>query len=352
MFIKSGYCSADGNIPITDMPIIAGEDNYEIYRDIICGKFSYEMPVVYISRDYLGKTVVDPNYLARKLIGVAHVFVEKNHDIAMKLQTDTNGKNAYLGHVGIYFPGTQYYQNHGLGYYNNDCHKMCKGIIVDIWDALTNRVDSTKYNWNQILALQARQKMLQEKSISEKSKDELKQYIETFDVEKQELNNKVEKLNEMVFSLRAERDGLMEAKGTTNKDGLFYKAGSEKELYYGERNDLLYSILSQVLNKYEKDTRPYCIIDSLLKANPPIGTCEKIIKGVEAVFRSSEKLTAVGKKQLKKLGFTIKEDGRHYKLIFGDSRYMFTVSKTPSDYRGNKNLSSKICKVLNIARKF
>lgn len=351
MFVERGYCDFDGKLPVTDEPIVAGENNYEEYRDIMCGKFSYEMPVVYISRDYWGKTAVNPEYLAHQLSGVAHVFVEESYDIAARLQEDTCGNNAYLGYVGIYFPNTRYCQRHGIKYYDDNFYKMCQGIIDDVWDAIMNRVDSTQYNWNQILALQARQKMLKMKGISEQSKDELDAYIYTFDKEKEELEDKIEELNQKVLSLRAERDGLMAARGTTNRDGIFYNAGSEDELYPGERNDLLYSILSQVLNKYEEGTRPHSIIKSLLDANPKVGTCETIIKGVETTFRSGGKLTTSVKGQLKDLGFTIEENGPHYKLVFKDPRYMFTVAKTPSDHRGAKNLTSKICKALNVEKK-
>lgn len=351
MFVEKGYCDFDGRLPVSDKPIIAGEANYEEYRNIMCGRLSYQMPVVYISRDYWGKTAINPVFLAHQLGGVAHVFVEENYDIATRLQDDTNGNNAYLGYVGIYFPGTQYCQRHGLAYYGNDCHKMCNGIIDDVWDALMNRSDSTQYNWNQILALQARQKMHKMKDVSEQSKEELDAYIVTFDKEKEELEAKVNGLNQRVLSLRAERDGLMAARGTSNSNGLFYNTGSENELYPGERNDLLYSVLSQALNNYEQDTRPYSIIRSLLTANPRVGNCEKIIKGVKAIFRSGEKMTKTTKGQLKDLGFTIDENGPHYKIVFKDPRYMFTVAKTPGDCRGAKNLTTMICKTLDVEKK-
>lgn len=351
MVVEKGYCTLDGNIPVTDQPIIVGEENYETCKDFMCGKLSYQMPVVYISKDCCGGTAVNPEFLARSLSGVAHVFLEDSYDISAMLQKDTDGNNAYLGYVGIYFPGTQHCQKHGLVYYNNDFRKMCTGIINDVWDALMNREDSTRYNWNQILALQARQKMMTMKNLSEQSQEELDAFIETFDREKKELEDKVAELNQKVLSLRAERDSLLAARATTDKDGLFYSAGSEAELYPGERNDLLYSVLSQALNNFEEDTRPHCIIRSLLDANPRTGACEKIIKGVKNVFRAGEKLTGVTKGQLKDLGFTLEEDGPHYKLIFkGDSRYMFPVSKTPSDLRGAKNLSGTICKMLNVEK--
>ena len=351
MFIEKGYCSFDGNIPVTDTPIIAEESNYETFRDIMCGKLCYEMPVVYISKGYWGETAVSETYLARELSGVAHVFVEKNYDIAARLQTDTAGKNVYLGYVGIYFPGAQYCQRYGLEYYKNSRKEMCDAIKEDVWDALKNRADSTQYNWNQILTLQARQKMLEEKSISEQNRAELKQYVDTLNDKKKELADKVEELNKKMLSLRAERDGLLAARGTTSRNGLFYNVGEETELYLGERNDLLYSILSQVLSKYESDTRPYCIIRSLLDANPKVGNCEKIMNEIKAVFRSGEKMTKATKCRLEELGFTIEEGGPHYKIIFKDPRYMFTVSKTPSDHRGAKNLISTICRALDVEKK-
>lgn len=44
------------------------------------------------------------------------------------------------------------------------------------------------------------------------------------------------------------------------------------------------------------------------------------------------------------LGFTISEDGRHYKVrLNNDTRYLATISKTASDHRTGENSASKIC---------
>ena len=47
---------------------------------------------------------------------------------------------------------------------------------------------------------------------------------------------------------------------------------------------------------------------------------------------------------LKELGFTITEEGKHYKLVYyGDGRYWATMVKTPSDkVRGGKNSTLEI----------
>ena len=227
---------------------------------------------------------------------------------------------------------------------------MCDSIISDIWSALMNGLDSTHYSWNQIIALQARQKMLELKDVNEQSKQELETYIHTFDSEKDELEQKVEELNRQLYSLRTERDRLREAENPAEQSTFFYKTGTEEELYYGERNDLLFSILSQALNKYEKGTRANCIVQALLDANPKVGSCEKIVAGVKEVFARNERLNKATKSRLRDLGFTIDEDGPHYKIIFHDSRYMFTVAKTPGDHRGGRNMASDICKIIDVTK--
>lgn len=43
------------------------------------------------------------------------------------------------------------------------------------------------------------------------------------------------------------------------------------------------------------------------------------------------------------MGFSIEEDGKHYKITFaGDDRYMFTLAKTGGDFRGGLNAAATI----------
>lgn len=351
MLVKEVYCDFDGPLPVNGKPIPADESNYSLYRDVMCGKVNYSLPVVYVSRDFMGRTSVDPDNLAWKLSGVAHVFVEDNYEIARRLREDTDQNNAYLGYVGVYFPNTKYCQKHGPEYYDWDRIAMTEGIIHDIWDVLLNRSEATLYTWNQIATLQSRQKMRKMKDISEQTQEELDIYVQTFDIENTALKERNEQLEQKVQSLRAERDALREARTQSSGDGPFYMAGKEEELYPGERNDLLWSILSQVQSRYPEETRPYCLIQSMLEANPSKGTCKKIISEVNRIFSGSEELNARMKNQLKALGFSITEDGAHYKLTFKDPRYMVTVAKTPSDYRWGKNIAAEIKKMLNIEKK-
>ncbi|MBZ2061554.1 hypothetical protein K1J01_04025 [Streptococcus sanguinis] len=49
------------------------------------------------------------------------------------------------------------------------------------------------------------------------------------------------------------------------------------------------------------------------------------------------------KQDLKQLGFSVSDDGKHYKLTyFNDKRYIIPMAKTPSDGRAGKNNVSNI----------
>lgn len=349
-FVERGFCCDDNGIPVTDVPLESDSDYFDKCVDIINGVYEYEMPVVYVSCDYWGNTVISPLYLSRQLSGIAHVFYENNYETTMRMRDHTDSKNVYTGYVGIYFPGSKYCQKHGLSYYN-DYKMMTREIIDSVWKALINRLDSSTYNWNQIIALQARQKMSAWQDINAQNKEQLNTYITTFDDENKSLREQIEQLNKQIYSLESQVSVYRSALTGETEDSCFYKMGEEPNLYVSERNDLLYNILSQVLDRYSQDSRAYVIIKALLDANPKVGEYEQIIAGVKEVFSNEGSLTKAGKAKLKSLGFTIEEAGPHYKLIFHDPRYMFTVSKTPSDYREGKNLISAITNAIALDRK-
>ena len=66
--------------------------------------------------------------------------------------------------------------------------------------------------------------------------------------------------------------------------------------------------------------------------------CLKLLKGYDGM---SGKL----RQQLTSLGFTVTEDGKHYKLTYyGDERYVFSFAKSPSDFRSGKNNAGTVIK--------
>lgn len=349
-FVESGLCRNDAEIPLCDTPIEVDKKYYDICVKIMKGIYANSMPVVYVSCNHAGRNLINPEYLAKKLSGVAHVFVERNRETALRLKDDTNGNNAHSGYVGVYFPETKVCQRYGAEYYNSDT-EMVNEIVNSVWRALTNRLDSSVYNWNQIIAIQSRQKMSEWQDISAKDKQQLTEYMDNFDAENESLRQQISELNRQVHSLHAQLDTFRAKIKDAEEDSYFYKMGKEPNLYASERNDLLYNILSQVQSKYDVNSRGYLIIQSLLEANPRVGECSEIMSEVRNVFSGDGRLTSAKKSKLKGLGFKIKEEGSHYKLVFHDERYMFIVSKTPGDHREGKNMISDISKMIDIEKK-
>ncbi len=350
--MESNFCKDDANIPVIAKPITINKENLKICANVMRGEYCNSMPVIYLSVQNDDHCTLNPNEIAKKLSGLAHVFVEENKEISWQLKELSNDNNAHNGYVGIYFPQSEYVQRFSIDFYDGDERKMKEDIELCVWKALSNRQEASLYNWNQIITLQTRQKMMHWKNISEGDKEELKRYVQTFDAENERLKEEKEELLKENRKLIYQIDNLKEQLKDSKQGKSFYNKGKEKELYFSEMNDLLFSILNQVKNKYEKNSRAYILICDLIEANPSIGECKKIVEAIKRILKKGSNLTSTDKSELKEVGFNIIEDGAHYKLLFhNDPRYMFTVSRTPSDHREGKNLASDIIKIIDVEKK-
>jgi hypothetical protein len=360
LFVESGYCRNDAGLPVCAEPVPVTDGNFETCARVMRCECGNVMPVVYVSRDLYWDPIFGAQYIARHLGGVAHVLLETDRDTALRLRAVTDGRNAHNGYIGVYFPNSPYYRLFRLSDFS-DYHRMGTEVIHSVWQALINRIDSSKYNWNQIKALQARQKMREWESISAHDQQSLQNFVDTFDSENRELRDKLDvlslqnaDLSRQIAGLRAQNESLREAMqaGRGSRGDGVLSPGAEKEFYPGELNDLLVSILGQLQGRFEPGSRPECLIGSLLAANPPAGECRRILDALKVVFSGDGRLNSAGKSTLASLGFTLEEDGgTHYKLTFHDPRYLFSVAKTPSDHRGGKNLYSEISRMIDVNKK-
>ena len=351
-FMESGFCKKDVEISISDQTFLINEDNIEMCSRVMNNEYGNIMPVVYVSLERDECWAINPDEFAEYLSGLSHVCVEGNIEVSWKLKERTAGRNAHSGYIGIYFPHNEYVQRYSIDFYNGDAKAMQNDIIDNVWKALSINIEASTYGWNQIIALQAKQKMIHWKNISENDKAELKQFVESFDSENQRLLDEKNALLKENYNLKARLDILSEQLREGKSGDFFYKKGEEKELYFSERNDLLYNILSQSKNKFDRESRGYLLIEDMLQANPFVGKCKTIVETVRKVLKKSGALTSADKAELEKCGFKIEDEGAHYKILFyNDPRYMFTVSRTPSDHRQGKNLASDILKKIDISKK-
>ena len=396
--VEGGYCRNDGDIPITDKPLVADKDCYfDMCKEIMLGTHRNSLPCVYLSCDENGRAALSPYKLANELSGIAHVFIEKNTATSFKLKDCTNKNNVHSGYVGIYFPGTKAYECF------TDSTARSGPIYDSVRKALVNRLDSSNYNWNQIAVLQSRQRMLEWKqsnekykqaydtniSIANKEKEELQQeitelrgklkelldktsdYEELFNVYakiEEDLNNKVsslqkdadyyleenDRLEKENFSLTSRLDSMQNSRKSVTSNGApVLSLASENELYEGECNDMILSIISQVKDKFYENSRGRILISALLADNPKVGKCTEIINTVETVFEKGGKLSGADKSTLKNIGFVIDDDtDGHIKLTYAsDPRTLFTLSGSPSDKRTGKNIATDIRRNLDVEKK-
>ena len=90
------------------------------------------------------------------------------------------------------------------------------------------------------------------------------------------------------------------------------------------------------------------MLTALLKENAISGNGVETFEVVKRIFSNGEEMSPQNIADLKRIGFEIVSESPHYKLVYKNSKYWFTVSKTPSDRRGGKNLASDITRRLSV----
>lgn len=349
MCLENGYCGLDSGIPVADTPLKA-EEYFNECSNIMAGNCNNSMPVVYISFDLFNKPVIDPKKLAKRLSGVAHVFIEQSKDTSLSLRECTSERNVHNGYIGIYYPKSEIHKTFNPEHYY-DYMELKKDIIQTVQQSLINRSDAVLFSWDQIINLQARQKMLKWKEISETNKNDLSQFLELSDKELSDKNKMIDDLNRQIYCLQSQLDSQREQNLSVKSEVVPLLVGEENGLYKDEIKLLLISILSQVKDNYPKNSRAYAIIQSLLQVNPHNNACEKIVKTVRQVFSKGEKLGKQSIKLLEDVGFKFISDNSHKKMVFYDNRYTFTLYNTPSDFREGKNMASDIIKIIDVEKK-
>ena len=108
---------------------------------------------------------------------------------------------------------------------------------------------------------------------------------------------------------------------------------------------LLYCISISKLKNTAAKTRRYDVLADIIQRNGFEGASEKRANTIKILLRDYRTMSGTLRQALMDLGFTVTEDGKHYRLTYyGDGRYKTTVSKTASDHREGKNIASTIIK--------
>lgn len=347
--IYNHYIKDDFDLPVLSEPILINQDNIDILSLIINGENRYALPVVYVSKTIDNNDPVEVSLLAKKLKGIAHVLVESDVELNYQLREMCDSKNEYNGFIGVYYPkntiaNKRFLYRDQINFSENLINRITSNIINY---SNAKKIDSL-YTWQGVnisllsdrLLSQSKERIEAEKE-KEKAQNETQTVFDTFSDDLERLQCQVNELTNNNEALKAEIIGLREKLDSERIPILFL--GEEEELFTGEIKDIVLSVLSDALNNVPESSRRRDVLDDIIKQNNYARVLEARQAELKNTMKAYQRMTSLIKQILNDLGIEISEDGKHYKLkYFGDSRYVESLSKTPSDGRGNKNMISQI----------
>lgn len=146
----------------------------------------------------------------------------------------------------------------------------------------------------------------------------------------------------MFSNFESENEGL-KRKLRTAKDTPLLVYGKLCELYPDEIKDIILDELFRASKKIDSDTRRGELLKDILFANDFTDRQGKRILQLKNQFSVEDGLSPATRRMLADMGFEVSSDGKHHKITyFGDDRFLFSWSKTGSNWRSGKNLASEI----------
>lgn len=119
----------------------------------------------------------------------------------------------------------------------------------------------------------------------------------------------------------------------------------EADLYPGEQREIVLRTIQQGSERCMEDGRIQHVLCSLLEMNQPHQVMSELEESVRNILINASQLGTREKSALQRLGFKVKSENNHLKLVFkNDDRYTFVTAKTHGDRRGMKNFTSEVTK--------
>lgn len=330
----------DGPLPVLQRPHRLCNTDIALAKSLILGESGCYLPVVYLSSPFVGDHVLDADWLARGLAGMAHVVVEPNRAFSRRLQFEVESQNVYGGSLGLYWPDStgrrySYFLRPGT-----DPGSLGREIRRDVQNALTHRRPLSSCTWTGLQELIAKRRV---ESLKRKGSTAVEEYVQAFDEEMAAKNTRIAEAEREIQRLKAEIRMLEST--SASKEGLVLDNGCEQDLFPGERLGIVVSALAVARTQVVADSRRQHVLDSLLGTNADSGEAEKLRGSLKETLRGYRRMDKKVRDDLTDLGFEIEDDTKHYKLLFrGDDRYTFTLPKSGSDHRGGLNAARDIGK--------
>ncbi|MDY6955257.1 MAG: hypothetical protein SVO96_00010 [Pseudomonadota bacterium] len=339
-----GGAAADGPLPIRDQAHILAHADIDLAAKLIRGDAGCRLPIVYVSARFQGGYILDVDRLAADLSGMAHVVVEPNRPFSVRLQLEVDSENVYGGTIGIYWPEGGRCRAFFLGGECSTPGHLAAAINDEVRAALLNRRPIARCTWAYLRETASRQVIHSLKASGSKA---IEDYVKTFDQEIEAKNQRFEdaerEIRRLSNELRVHEAALA---GTTS--GSLLRLGRERDLYPNEVLGVLLAAIEGAATGVPKDSRRQHVLTSILEANKlDDNTLEERREQLKKLLRGMTTIDGKMRRELEEMGFSISEDGKHFKLVFqGDDRYIYTLPKSGSDRRGGLNAVSDIGKRL------
>lgn len=335
--------AADGPLPVRGQAHLVTNTDIDLAAKLIRGEAGCRLPIVYVSARFQGEHLIDVNRLAADLSGMAHVVVEPNRPFSVRLQLEVDSENVYGGTIGIYWPEGGGRRAFFLGGDYATPGHLAAAIKDEVRTALLNRRPIARCTWAYIRETASRQAIHALHASGSKAIDD---YIKTFDQEIEAKNQRLEDAEREIQRLHSELR-TYEARVGSASAGLL-KLGRERDAYPNEVLRILLDAIKDATSRVPQDSRRQHVLTSVLEANkldnnPLEGRREQLKK----LLRGMSTIDKQMRRELEDMGFSISEDGKHFKLVFqGDERYTYTLPKSGSDWRGGLNAASDITRLL------
>lgn len=354
LLIEHGYLQDDHGIPVLRDPIMITDEDLGMLQNVLENKEYYELPVVYVAKDYADQDPLSISWLASRLKGAAHVFVEESKSACQKCTEVCNETPEEFGAVRIYYPSLgvnrkRFLFRSSTGNIDVRLEKVIRHVI-QYWNS--QRMDSL-YTWQgvnrAILSDNIENhisKLAEAENAKQNAEEEINQVYEAFDEDIKSLQKKLEELSKANEALQMENYGLRAKMNASDAMPIIYQ-GDEEDFYPEEVKDMVLGVLADALNNTEKGTRLHDVLEDILENNPYQHLSDERKQRVKNLFKGYKTLTGAMKQELMSLGFEISDDGKHYKVTYKDDpRYMVTIGKTPSDNRAGSNNAGMINKIM------
>lgn len=341
MLADEGYLACDGDLPVLKSYQIVGADDTEMMERIITGKKIYDLPIVYITKPMRGDHRVQYSEIAKRLKGVAHVLVEENTLLSVKLREMCDDENEHNGQIGVYYPNGLEEHRVFQTQYNPKgvTEKLCRSLIM-----YANALYVDPLCTFDGVCSAMKDAEIQE--LHAKNESDVQEIFDAYAHEVSMLKDQVKKLSDDLYAKDMELTGLRRQR--EDREGIpLIMYGEEDEYFEGEFVEMVLEALAAYVDSHADKSRRSVVLRDVMSANAREGASELKARAeqMEKIFTGYRRLTDTMEAELRRMGVDVDSVNHHYKLLYnGDTRYPVTISRTPSDVRAGMNTAKKIAR--------